>query len=61
MKKKLEKPFICYTLDMANYLTGLGFKMRKIEDNQSDPTGKLKVILFDSTPELHQAVRSYNM
>ena len=61
MKQKLNKPFIAYTLDMANYLTNLGFKMRKIEDNSSDPTSKHKVILFDSTPELHEAVRNYNV
>lgn len=57
--KKMNKPFLCYTLDLANYLVRCGFDMRKIEDNDTDPTGRLKVILFESSDELHQAVRDY--
>ena len=57
--KKMNKPFLCYTLDLANYLVRHGFDMKKIEDNETDPTGKLKVILFESSDELHQTVRNY--
>ena len=57
--KKMNKPFLCYTLDLANYLVRHGFDMKKIEDNETDPTGRLKVILFESSDELHQTVRNY--
>lgn len=49
--------YIVRSLAMTNWLCNNGFKILKVEDSEKDD--KLKVFLFEDSPELHDTMMKY--
>lgn len=49
--------YIVRSLAMTNWLCNNGFKILKVEDSEKDD--KLKVFLFEDSPELHNTMMKY--
>lgn len=57
MNKKIDNPYFCYSMKAMMYLVREGFDVLKVEDDPKNP--KFKTFIFDYTPELHEAMKSY--